>query len=217
MVITYHGGECFKVQVGDTTLAFNPPAKDSNIIAKKKTPRFGADIVLTSLNDPDFNGVENMAYGDKLPFVVSGPGEYEVKNVFIKGIPGNTHYRGVDRINTAYLVLIDNMNLCFLGAAGSPEDLHDINGNFGEIDVLFVPIGGGDVLTAAQAGKVAVKLGAKIVIPMHYSDEEKNSPSLKDFLNEEGGEKENPIAKLTLKKRDVEGKEGETVVLSSGN
>ncbi|OIO32141.1 hypothetical protein AUJ44_03190 [Candidatus Nomurabacteria bacterium CG1_02_47_685] len=213
MVITYHGGECFKVQVGDTVLVFNPPAKESPLIVNGKTPRFGADIVLVSLNDEDFNGVQNMTYGDKTPFVVSGPGEYEIKNIFIKGIASTTRYKEVDRINTAYLVLIDGVNLCFLGAFGSTEAAGDIDGAFGEVDVLFVPIGGGDVLTSAQAGKVLVGLGPKFVVPMHYLENVKES-SLDEFLKEERGEEMKPVAKLTLKKRDLEGKEGEIIVFS---
>ncbi|MBX4211005.1 MBL fold metallo-hydrolase [Candidatus Parcubacteria bacterium] len=81
MVITYHGAEFFKVQFGDTVIAYNPISKDS----KQKTTRFGADIVLSSLNHPDFNGIDNATHGDRNPFVITGPGEYEVKGIFIKG------------------------------------------------------------------------------------------------------------------------------------
>ena len=42
MVISYLGGECFKITQGDLTLAFNPPSKDSSLKASK----FGADIAL---------------------------------------------------------------------------------------------------------------------------------------------------------------------------
>ena len=90
MIITYYGGEFFKVQFGDTTLAFNPISKDS----KLKSSRFGADIVLSTTYHSDFNGVEQVSHGDKKPFVISGPGEYEVKEVFIKGLPSESKYGG---------------------------------------------------------------------------------------------------------------------------
>src|SRR3984885_5824382 len=98
MIITYLGGEFIKVQFGDTVLAFNPISKDS----KLKTSKFGADIVLSSLNHPDMNGVDQISFGDKKPFVISGPGEYEVKGVFIKGLPSESNYDGEKRINTIY-------------------------------------------------------------------------------------------------------------------
>ena len=75
MVITFLGGEFFKVQFGDTVLAFNPIAKES----KLKSSRFGSDVVLVSLNDKDMNGVDMVTHGDKQPFVVGGPGEFEIK------------------------------------------------------------------------------------------------------------------------------------------
>ena len=45
MVITYYGAGCFKVQSGETVLAFNPPSKESEF----KSPRFASDIVFGQL------------------------------------------------------------------------------------------------------------------------------------------------------------------------
>ena len=101
MIITYQGGEFFKVQFGDTTLAFNPISKES----KLKASRFFADIALVSVNHPDANGAENLSYNGKEPFVISGPGEYEIKGVFIKGFASKSLYGGKDMINTIYSVL----------------------------------------------------------------------------------------------------------------
>ncbi len=57
MIITNLGIESFKVQFGDTTIAFNPISKES----KFKSTRFFADIALVSLNHPDMNGSENLS------------------------------------------------------------------------------------------------------------------------------------------------------------
>src|SRR5450631_1774437 len=90
MVITHYGGEFFKIAFGDATLALNPISKDS----KLKPSRFGADVALVSLNHEDFNGVEQIGFGEKTPFVVSGPGEYEIKGIFIKGFLTKSNYGG---------------------------------------------------------------------------------------------------------------------------
>jgi len=71
MIVTYYGKQYFKIQLGDRTIAYNPIGKDS----KEKGSRFGADIVLSSLRHPDFNGADQCAYGERQPFVISGPGE----------------------------------------------------------------------------------------------------------------------------------------------
>lgn len=209
MVITYHGAEFFKVSFGGTTLAFNPVSKDS----KLKGTRFGSDIALVSLNDPDMNGVDQVSHGDRAPFAVTGPGEYEVKDVTIKGYPSVSHYKKADRINTVYSVSLEGMNLAFLGALGNPELSQEALEEFDDIDILFLPVGGGGVLDAAQAAKLATKLGARLVIPMHYGDVGEKD-ALKKFLKEEG-EQVAPTDKLTIRKKDLEGKEGDIVVLSS--
>jgi hypothetical protein len=68
MVITYMGGECFKVSQGDLTIALNPPSKDS----KLKTSKFGSDIVLSTVNNEDMNGIENASFGEREPFAITG-------------------------------------------------------------------------------------------------------------------------------------------------
>ena len=80
MVITHHGGQCFKVTFGDLTLVFDPISKGGTLPAV----RFGADIALVSRNHPDFNGIAEVTYGEKEPFAVTGPGEYEKEGVTIQ-------------------------------------------------------------------------------------------------------------------------------------
>ena len=102
--------------------------------------------------------------------------------------------------------------MCFLGVLDSeklpPETIEELD----EIDVLFVPIGGEGVLAPAAAYKLAVSLEPKIIIPTHYGDVGAKD-ALKVFLKEAG---ESPKAeeKLTLKKKDLEGKEADIIVLA---
>lgn len=210
MIITYLGGEFVKVQFGDITLAFNPPSKDS----KLKASRFGADVALVSLNHPDFNGVESVTHGERKPFVIQGPGEYEIKDVAVQGFPTESVLDGEKRINTVYMVTLEGMKLCFLGALASAELPADLKEELDEIDILFVPIGGEGVLTPAAAEKLAVALEPHLVIPIHFEGLGDKS-ALKQFLKEAGEEKSAPQDKLTLKKKDLEGKEGEVVVLKA--
>lgn len=206
MVITYHGGQCFKVSFGDTTLAFDPISKKSKLSPAK----FGSDAAFISLRHPDFNGAEQVAHGNKQPFVVDGPGEYEIGDVTARGWGVKTTYDKEERFNTIYQVQLEGMNMIFLGALGDPEIDSKILGELGDIDILFVPIGGGDVLEVPQASKLATKLEARVIIPMHY-----DKKSLDAFLKEEGATSAKPQDKLTLKKKDVAAMSGEIVVLKS--
>jgi hypothetical protein len=207
MIITYLGGAFVKVQFGDTILAFNPISKDSDL----KTSKFGADVVLSSIKHPDMNGVDQVTFGDKKPFVISGPGEYEIKDVFIKGLPSDSEYGGEKRINTVYNVALEGMNICFLGAISTVELPKATDEAIDQVDILFVPIGGAGVLDPAKAYKLAVSIEPKIIIPILYDDKK---DSLKQFLKE-AGDNPKPETKLTLKKKDLEGKEAEVMVVAS--
>lgn len=206
MIITHHGGQCFKVSFGETTIAFDPISKKSKLSPVK----FGSDVAFISMHHPDFNGTDQVAHGNREPFIVQGPGEYEIGEVTARGYGVNTTYDGKERINTIYQVMFEGMNIVFLGAIDSPEIDAKILGSLGNIDILFVPIGGGDVLEVPQASKLAVRLEAKLVIPMHYDE-----VALKAFLKEESAEGTKAVDKLTIKKKDVEVMSGDIAVLSS--
>ena len=211
MIITYLGGAFVKVQFGDTVLAFNPISKDS----KLKSAKFGADVVLVSVNHEDMNGVDQVGFGEKKPFIISGPGEYEIKQVFIKGLPSKTSYGGEDRINTIYTVALEGMNICFLGAVNTVELPKETDEAIEAVDILFVPIGGEGSLNPTNAYKLAVSLEPKIIIPILY-DENKSKETLKAFLKE-AGDNPKPESKLTLKKKDLEGKEAEVMIVTEEN
>lgn len=212
MVITYQGGEFIKIQLGDTILAFNPISKDS----KLKPARFGADIAFVTANHPDLNGIEQLTYGEKVPFIVRGPGEYEVGGVFIQGFLEGSEFGGKPILNTIYKVTLEGMNICYLGALNNVELKRETVESLGDIDILFVPIGGDGVLDPAKAYKLAVSLEAKLIIPIHFGDIGGSKDALKVFLKE-AGESVSPVDKLTLKKKDLEGKEGDVVVLETIN
>jgi hypothetical protein len=207
MVITHHGNQFFKLQFGDTIVAINPISKDS----KLKTSKFGANICLITTNHPDFNGSEQVSFGEKQAFVINGPGEYETKGVFIKGIPSHSSYDKKDLINTIYTLNLDSINICFLGGHDSKEISAEAKGAIDEVDILFVPIGDDGVLNAHDAYKLAVQFEPKVIIPMGY---DMSKDALKTFLKE-GGEDVKPIDKLTVKKKDLEGKEGDIVIISA--
>ena len=80
-------------------IAINPLSKESK---HKSGSRFGADIAIVSVNHPDFNGTDQLTYGERVPFVVNGPGSYEVKEIFIHGKASKAEIDGKKYINTIY-------------------------------------------------------------------------------------------------------------------
>lgn len=207
MIITHHGADFFKVTFGEMTLAVNPVSKDSTI----KSSRFGADIALISINDPEHNGVDAVSRTEKAPFVISGPGEYEVSGIFIKGFLSKNSQ---GKLNTIYKVTMEGMNLCFLGCFGENALPAEAKEATEDVDIIFVPIGDNGALDAHNAEKIANQFEPKVIIPAHFEGLGQNN-SLKTFLKEAGAEEVKPMEKFTVKKKDIEGLEGDVVVLSS--
>ena len=172
MIVSHQGLESFKISQGDLTIAVNPQAKVS------------ADITLFSSTPSETS--------EKSGFVITGPGEYEIKDVFIKGFLT----KDSDTFKTTYLISYEGMKLCFLGAVQTVEDIEDV-------DILFVPV----LSDAAAAYKLAVSLEPSVMIPMHY-----DGTTLAQFIKE-GGEKVEPIDKFVVKKKDLEGKKGDIIIL----
>ncbi len=210
MIVTYLGNETFRIQVGDLVLACNPPAKSSDF----KMNKFGTNVVLQSIKHPDMGGGKEFSYGDKEPFVISGPGEYESNGLFIKGVAGESKYdlpKGVEKcINTIYSTTVDGINLLYLGAQSGPmpAGLSDI---VDQVDMLFIPIGGNGTYDPKEAAKIVLNLEPKIVVPMGYTSAK--DANLAAFLKETGSKGET-VDKLTIKKKDLEGKDQDVVVLA---
>lgn len=207
MIITYYGKQFFKVAQGEMSIAINPVSKSSKTGISAK---FGADIAFITTNHPDYNGLEQVAHGDRVPFAITGPGDYEVKEIFIKGSISNAFIDKKKYINTIYSFAVDNINIVFLGALSDVEISKEAREAINEPDILFVPVGGDGQMDTKTVAKFASSLEPKLIIPMDY-----DNATLKSFLKELGDEKAPVVDKLTLKRKDLEGKEGEIIVLKA--
>src|SRR3989344_5261790 len=132
MIITHAGGYCFKLVAGATTIAVNPPKAESAF----KVPKFGSDVVLISTADPDWDGVETATHGEKEPFVVRGPGAYEIGEVVVDG------YATDGFANTLYALEFDGMHVLILGALASSKLPQEVREELDDVDIVFVPVGG---------------------------------------------------------------------------
>lgn len=191
MVITYYGLTCFKVQSGETALLLDSFPKESGLTP----PRFQTDVVLAT-SSAYGNGASEGRNGDTL--VITGPGEYETKGIVIDGIAAGE--------STIYIIEWDGMRLCHLGAAPQKAFTDEVLGLIGTPDVLFVPVGGGNSLTADEASALVNQIEPRIIIPMHFKTAGLKTPSLESpekFIAEFGEEGVAPQEKFTFKLKDL--------------
>jgi hypothetical protein len=208
MVITYFGNRFLKLQYGDTTIGVNPPAKGSPL--SSKMPSFGADIALSCSSDPAVAGASTLAYGDRVPFVIDGPGSYEVKGIFLSG-GFLSEVKG--RRENAYVLTLEGMSVAVLGVAATTEMPGETREMLSNPDILIVPVNAEGGLTPKDAAKMALSLEPLIIIPVLYGEKE-NAEALKTFIKEVG--EENPVVtdKLTLKRKDLEGKDATVIIIT---
>ncbi|MCX6722608.1 MAG: MBL fold metallo-hydrolase [Candidatus Staskawiczbacteria bacterium] len=115
------------------------------------------------------------------PFVIQGPGEYEVKEVFVLVIPSfHDDKDGKEKgQNTIYVIEAEDLRFCHLGDLGQKELTDDQLEKIDAVDVLMIPVGGEYTIDSQAAQKIIAQIEPRIVIPMHYS-----LPKLKMKLDE---------------------------------
>jgi L-ascorbate metabolism protein UlaG (beta-lactamase superfamily) len=165
MDISWLGHSCFRIK-GKEVVLLTDPYHESIGYA---WPRPSADIVTVSHGH---EGHSNASGAEGNPKVVSRPGEYEVRGVFIIGLAtfhdaeeGNVRGR-----NTAYLIEMDDIRLCHLGDIGhvpSSRHVQELSG----VDVLFTPVGGVSTIDAKATTETIRLISPRVVIPMHYQTE----------------------------------------------
>jgi len=212
MTISWYGHSCFKItnQGGHLTIITDPFDKNIGL----KPPRASADIVTVSHQHNDHNNIKAIS-GE--PFIIDGPGEYEIKGIRIIGCSSfHDKEQGQKRgLNTIYLIEVDKIRLCHLGDFGEKQLSDEQLEAIGPVDILIMPIGGVYTIGAAEAVKAAEQIEPHLIIPMHYklSGLKIDLAGLEEFLKELGLNKKPAIEKLTIRKKDLVGKEMEVVVM----
>jgi hypothetical protein len=205
MIITYHGKQFIRMQLGDLVVALNPCGQPAT--KGSKPTKFGADLAICSMTHPDFCAVDAVTYGDKIPFVIDGPGSYEARGLTVQGKLTQVHKDEKPHMNTVYFFTFDDMEMCVLGHLSSPQLSPEVREAIGDVDVLILSLDESG-LNPHEAHKIALSFEPKIIIPVDYTEK-----TLQMFLKEAGHTEISPVDKITLKKKDCTGKNGEIIVL----
>lgn len=182
MEITWLGHSCFRIKGREATVITDPCDPGSGY----SVSRLQADIVTVSHPHPGHSYSEALAGDFKQ---IGGPGEYELKGVFITGLPSfhdSDHGARLGK-NTVFVLEADGLTLCHLGDLGHLPS-SDMKEKIGDIEVLFVPVGGVSTIDGSTAAEIVKQLAPKVVIPMHYKTpaSTRDLEPLDKFLKESG-------------------------------
>lgn len=201
--IRWLGHACFRIRGREAVILMDPVGPESGYDIGTQQ----ADIVTISHDHPGHNALDLVEPGYR---ALTGPGEYEIRDVFIHGIRTYHDAEGGARLgkNTVYLVELEDLVIGHLGDLGhvlSAEQAAELS----SVDILLVPVGGGPVLNAAQAAEVIGQLDPAVVIPMQYRTEagDHDRDPLDRFLKEVGAVGVTPVDRFTVRKSDL----GETM------
>jgi len=151
MEITYQGLSAIRLRGRETTVLVDPAQAQLPGLAKSGT---GLVVRTEGATDPDRLRVHE---GDVQE--VSGPGEFEVRGVSVLGLPAGDI--------TVMCVTIDDVRVVAAGRLRRQLTEDEIDA-LGHVDVLVVPVGGGDALGAADAAKLVHAVEPAIVVPARY-------------------------------------------------
>lgn len=218
--IQYLGHACFRLRGRDGIIVCDPYSRSIGLDLGRPT----AHIVTVSHNHEDHNYVAGVKPMRERLFVIDGPGEYEVSGVLISGV--RTYHdkaRGAERgFNTVYVIHLDDVVFCHLGDLGHELSQAQIE-EIGNVDVLFVPVGGGETIGPAEAINVISQIEPRVVVPMHYASSqlsfEYDLAQLEKFTHELGMKEVIPEEKLSLTAASLppEGDKTRVVVLRPAN
>jgi L-ascorbate metabolism protein UlaG (beta-lactamase superfamily) len=163
MEITWYGLSCFKLaERGVATVITDPYDPESTGYRQLK---LSANIVTISHDSPGHSCLEAVQ-GE--PYVISGPGEYEVGGVFITGIQTGGQKGPDDARNTLYVFEFNSLTVAHLGDLNRIPTQAEIEA-MGQVNIALIPVGGGNSLNSARAAELISLLEPNIVIPMHYA------------------------------------------------
>lgn len=151
MELTYHGHSCVRLRGREMTVLVDPPQTALPGMAKGTQ---GIIVRTEGETDP-----ERLRARDGEIQEVCGPGEFEIGGVSILGLAAGE--------TTVMRVAVDDVRVVLAGRLRRQLTEEEID-SLGHVDVLVIPVGGGDALGAIDAAKLVNAVEPSIVVPARY-------------------------------------------------
>lgn len=196
MDLQFHGANCVSISTGKARIVIDDNLAD---LGSKPVTKQGDITLFTAAH-----GVSKQ----EPKIVIDRPGEYEVSEVSIYGIPMRAHIdEEKQKTVTSYKLIANDLRVLVLGHVYPELNERDLE-TIGMVDVLFTPVGGnGFTLDPTGAASLIKKIEPKLVIPTYYEDASLKFPvpaqSLEQALQGIGIEPKERTTKLKVKAGDL--------------
>jgi L-ascorbate metabolism protein UlaG (beta-lactamase superfamily) len=151
MELTYHGHSCIRLRGREMTVVIDPPQTALPGLAKGT---LGIIVRTEGTTDP-----AKLRHREGELQEVSGPGEFEIGGVGILGLAAGE--------TTVMRVAVDDVRVVVAGRLRRQLTEDEID-SLGHVDVLVIPVGGGDALGAIEAAKLVNAVEPSIVVPARF-------------------------------------------------
>ena len=174
--IEYLGHSCFRLKAPEGRFVTDPFFEDIGY----ELPKVRADYV--TISHGHYDHCNAMAVKD-VEEVFADPYEFLEGTVVGKKCYHDDEKGALRGENVMFRFTLDGKTVCHAGDVGEPVN-DDLTSFLKGTDVLLIPVGGVYTITAQEAKAYVDAVKPKIVIPMHYNDEESNIRlhAVKDFI-----------------------------------
>lgn len=179
MRVEWHGQSAFTL-TGSEAKVFIDPFGDMAALLVDRGLKFEhppieadeVDLLLVTHEHIDHNAVEVISGEPQTLRATAGKHGSDAVGEVIGVASEHDEAAGTERgPNTIFVFELDGLRVAHFGDFGQRQLREEQAAAIGAVDLLFLPVGGGPTIGAAQAAAIVSRLDARWVVPMHYRNE----------------------------------------------
>jgi L-ascorbate metabolism protein UlaG (beta-lactamase superfamily) len=178
MQVEWYGQSAFALRGDEATVAIDPFG-DMAALSRGRGLQWDypaisgleADLLLVTHEHLDHTGVEVVGGDPAILRSTAGTLESPLGEVLAVASEHDEAAGTRRGPNTIFAFTLDGVRVAHFGDFGQTTLREEQAAALGTVDLLFIPVGGGPTIGAAQATEIAGRLGARWIVPMHYRTE----------------------------------------------